>query len=77
MRLYLDTSSSPALTEHVCNLACRYDHLDLCWAKDLPAAAGRRLNATGMNPTMWRFLPTVDPQARTSFQRQGWKTLFP
>ena len=78
MRLYYDINQDDDLMETLCEIACEYDNLDLCyirWSHHCyinqsmeNEQTGRELPGTPemdvseMFPMNWRFLPTLDPQ---------------
>ena len=72
MRLYhdVDQTVDPAYNDTLCWLACKYDHLDLCQAEQLP---GRPMvNATKVFAMNWRFFPTMDPQVFRILSSAQW-----
>lgn len=59
MRLYHNINTSDR-KQHLdlCNLWCKYEHLDLCDAKNLPFPLCDQSKVYG---TLWRFFPMGDP----------------
>ena len=72
MRLYhdVDQTADTAYNDTLCWLACKYDHLDLCQAEQLP---GRPMvNASQVFAMNWRFFPTMDPQVFRILSSAQW-----
>ena len=63
MRLYHNIPKDSGTFELLCKMACEYAELDLCDAYNLPGTPVQ--NASGLIPTMWRYLPTLDPQVNS------------
>ena len=60
MRLYHNLSAESPLHEDLRRLASYNSQLDLCFVPELPESV--RTAADRMNPMLWRFLPSQDPQ---------------
>jgi hypothetical protein len=62
MRLYYEKGQSGPYLADLCQLACQYDHLDLCNVESLPGMPMK--NATNIFPKHWRAFPTLDAQVK-------------
>ena len=62
MRLYYEKRLSEPYNDHLCKLACNYNHLDLCDVENLPGQPMK--NASAIFPKHWRAFPTLDAQVR-------------
>lgn len=60
MRLYYDLPPEDPILDHLCNLACSFPNLDLCYIRDLPGTPIK--DAKEVFAMNWRFFPTLDPQ---------------
>ena len=67
LRLYYDLAQSDELMDRLCELACSNSHLDLCNVRQLPGNPVR--DASHLHPSIWRFLPSLDPQVSVFLSR--------
>ena len=67
LRLYYDLAQSDELMDRLCELACSNSHIDLCNVRQLPGNPVR--DASHLHPSIWRFLPSLDPQVSVFLSR--------
>ena len=67
MRLYHNLGPESPLHNDLRHLASSNSQLDLCFVPELPETA--RADADRMFATLWRFLPTQDPQVEVLLSR--------
>ena len=67
MRLYHNLAASHPLHPDLSCLASSHSQLDLCYVPQLPQAV--KPDATALDPMMWRFLPSLDPQVDVLLSR--------
>ena len=66
MRLYHHIDVNDPLMKILCKIACTNPVIDICDVKNLPRS--NLIQATKIHPSMWRFLPVLDPQVRKCFE---------
>ena len=59
MRLYINLTEHNLLMEHLCKISCENDIIDICDISDFPKS---NFEVEKVPPSMWRFLPVLDPQ---------------